>query len=1030
MSEPTASPPAPVLVITGMHRSGTSFVASLLHDAGLYLGGRMLAPHASNPLGHFEDLEFYEFDRHLLRSHGLSDDGFVSGARVEPGPAFRNQAKPLVAARRALGKPWGWKDPRTALLLDFWDSVIPDARYLFLFREPWDVVDSLYRRGDPVFEANPSLAVEVWMHVNRLLCDFARRHPARVLVREVGQVAADPSGTIEEIRTRLGVPLGEPSTTFHPEWLTAASPDRAALLARGCPACVTLLEELRALGGGPHATNATLPPRLHRATLDHATLDRATLDHALAEWQRVRGLERRARALEVDVAMATTRANDAETVSREAECQLHNAQRLMMAAEQEVTTLTESGHQLAGQLDAARAHARQLESAGMAAAADRDRTTAAQAERIAALEATVAELTRSTSWRVTSPLRTAVRLTRSHGRPFVHRLVATGRFVAGRLSSPAAIRRSFARGLEILSRDGPTGLVRAVQTARRLDEHRSGPAHSPHQPVVRMPLAPPRPLPPARRPVVPGRPLISIVMPVFDTPAEVLDATIQSVLDQSASNWELVAVDDASPGKHIAELLARHAAREPRIRVHRRATNGGIAAATNDGVARAVGEFVAFLDHDDLLAPDAVARCGEALASTSADALYTDQDTVDDRGRTSWIFHKPDWSPEYLRHVMYVGHLLVVRRSLAERLGFRSEFDGVQDFEFMLRLGEATPAVAHLPEVLYHWRAVAGSLAAASDAKRGIDERQARAVQDHLDRLGVPAVASPHPRFPHRCVVTPKLVRFPKVSIVIPTKDRPDLLGPCLDSVLGSRYPDLEIVVVDTGTTDAGAVEILHSRPVRVVPFTSGFNFSAASNAGAAAATGEVLVFLNNDTTVISPDWLEHLVFHLVAADVGAVGPLLLYPDGSVQHAGVVLGARGTADHVMRRFPADADGYAGSLSCPREVSAVTGACLAIRRDAFVRVGGWNELYATHYQDVDLCLRLRRAGLRIIFTPDARLTHHESPSRGDRYDLLDRLLLIDTWKDELAAGDSAYPAACSLERLDYSPRDPALEVCRA
>ena len=885
MSEPTASPPAPVLVITGMHRSGTSFVASLLHDAGLYLGGRMLAPHASNPLGHFEDLEFYEFDRHLLRSHGLSDDGFVSGARVEPGPAFRNQAKPLVAARRALGKPWGWKDPRTALLLDFWDSVIPDARYLFLFREPWDVVDSLYRRGDPVFEANPSLAVEVWMHVNRLLCDFARRHPARVLVREVGQVAADPSGTIEEIRTRLGVPLGEPSTTFHPEWLTAASPDR-------------------------------------------------------------------------------------------------------------------------------------------------DRTTAAQAERIAALEATVAELTRSTSWRVTSPLRTAVRLTRSHGRPFVHRLVATGRFVAGRLSSPAAIRRSFARGLEILSRDGPTGLVRAVQTARRLDEHRSGPAHSPHQPVVRMPLAPPRPLPPARRPVVPGRPLISIVMPVFDTPAEVLDATIQSVLDQSASNWELVAVDDASPGKHIAELLARHAAREPRIHVHRRATNGGIAAATNDGVARAVGEFVAFLDHDDLLAPDAVARCGEALASTSADALYTDQDTVDDRGRTSWIFHKPDWSPEYLRHVMYVGHLLVVRRSLAARLGFRSEFDGVQDFEFMLRLGEATPAVAHLPEVLYHWRAVAGSLAAASDAKRGIDERQARAVQDHLDRLGVPAVASPHPRFPHRCVVTPKLVRFPKVSIVIPTKDRPDLLGPCLDSVLGSRYPDLEIVVVDTGTTDAGALEILRSRPVRVVPFTSGFNFSAASNAGAAGATGEVLVFLNNDTTLISPDWLEHLVFHLLAADVGAVGQLLLYPDGSVQHAGVVLGARGTADHVMRRFPADADGYAGSLSCPREVSAVTGACLAIRRDAFVRVGGWNELYATHYQDVDLCLRLRRAGLRIIFTPDARLTHHESPSRGDRYDLLDRLLLIDTWKDELAAGDSAYPAACSLERLDYSPRDPALEVCRA
>jgi O-antigen biosynthesis protein len=214
------------------------------------------------------------------------------------------------------------------------------------------------------------------------------------------------------------------------------------------------------------------------------------------------------------------------------------------------------------------------------------------------------------------------------------------------------------------------------------------------------------------------------------------------------------------------------------------------------------------------------------------------------------------------------------------------------------------------------------------------------------------------------------------------------------------------------------------------VPSPRPYNFAGAATAGAAAARGEILVFLNNDTTVISPDWLEHLAFHLAAADVGAVGPLLIYPDGSVQHAGVVLGARGTADHVMRRFPADADGYAGSLSCPREVSAVTGACLAIRRDVLDRVGGWNELYATHYQDVDLCLRLGHAGLRCLFTPDVRLVHHESPTRGDRYDFLDRLLLVDTWRDVLAAGDPAYPAACSLERLDYSPRDTVQEAARA
>ena len=400
-----------------------------------------------------------------------------------------------------------------------------------------------------------------------------------------------------------------------------------------------------------------------------------------------------------------------------------------------------------------------------------------------------------------------------------------------------------------------------------------------------------------------------------------------------------------------------------------------------------------------------------------------------------WTFHKPDWSPEYLRHVMYVGHLLIVRRSLVNRLGgFSSEFDGVQDFEFMLRLGEETSRIAHVPEVLYHWRAINGSLASASDSKRGIDGLQARAVQAHLDRLGIPASAAAHPRFRHRCVVSPKLTRFPRVSIVIPTKDQPEHIGACLDSIFAkTRYPDFEVVVVDTGTEDVTAAAILRSHPVRVVEFTKPFNYAAANNDGAAAATGDVLIFLNNDTAVLSPDWLDHLVFHLSAADVGAVGPLLLYRDGSVQHAGVVLGARGTADHVMRRCPADADGYAGSLSCPREVSAVTGACLAIHRSTLARVGGWNDMYATHYQDVDLCLRLRHEGFRVIFTPDTRLTHHESPSRGERYDVLDRLLLIDTWRDELAGGDPAYPAACSLDRLDYSPRDDPAEpadACRA
>ncbi|MFM7207221.1 MAG: glycosyltransferase [Planctomycetaceae bacterium] len=1014
------SSPPPALLITGMHRSGTSFAASLLQAAGVHLGDRLLEPHPSNPLGHFEELEFYEFDRHLLRSHGVPDDGFTATAVVEPGPLFHDAARRLVDVRRNRGVPWGWKDPRAALLLDFWAGLIPEARFLFVFRPPWDVVDSLYRRGDPLFVANPPFALDVWRHVNGRLIDFARRHPDRVLLREVSRMAAAPDELLADVRTRLGIPVEDAPSTFRPEFLSPAPADRGDLVARVAPECVELLHLLRELPGGtPAEDTMRAPPPEAR-------------DAGLRDWQQVRGLERREREAATALAGLSARARDAEQQATRLEGLLADAARDATAA------AAVAGKLEAAELRAARAEARERDADGRIAALVAEARTAVieadgaaeQRRRIAALEATVKALLGSTSWRLTAPLRAAGGLLTSHGRPFAARLTAHCRFLVRRLSSPTAVRRAAARAAEILSRDGVGGLVRAVGSARRLDEHRDAATPPARQAVVRMPLAPPLPVHRSRGAAA-GRPLISIVMPVFDPPAAVLDATIGSVLAQTSPRWELIAVDDASTAADVRNVLERHAAGDPRIRVHRRDLNGGIAAATNTGVGLASGEFVAFLDHDDLLATEAIDRIAEAFVATAADAIYSDQDTVDASGRTTWTFHKPDWSPEYLRHVMYVGHLLVVRRELALRLGFKSEFDGVQDFEFMLRVGETTRAIAHLPEVLYHWRALAGSVAADADAKAGIDALQARAVQEHLQRLALPGVATPHPQHRHRCVVTPRLHRIPRVSIVIPSRDQPDLIGPCLDSITReTTYPDVEVVVVDTGTTDARALEILRRQGLRVVPFGGRFNFSAACNAGAAAATGEVLVFLNNDTTVVSPNWLEHLVFHLLEADVGAVGPLLVYPDGSVQHAGVVLGARGTADHVMRRFPADADGYAGSLSCPREVSAITGACLAMRREVFERLGGWNGLYATHYQDVDLCLRLRRAGLRCVFTPQARLVHHESPSRGERYDFLDRLLLIDTWRDELAGGDSCYPQACSLERLDYSPAEPASEHAHA
>jgi GT2 family glycosyltransferase len=346
----------------------------------------------------------------------------------------------------------------------------------------------------------------------------------------------------------------------------------------------------------------------------------------------------------------------------------------------------------------------------------------------------------------------------------------------------------------------------------------------------------------------------------------------------------------------------------------------------------------------------------------------------------------------------------------------------VQDFEFMLRLSESTPRIAHVPQILYHWRKTPGSIAESTEAKSHIGLLQARAVNAQFDRLHLPARAEPA-ALPHRLKIIPaQREAYPRVSVIIPTRDAPEILGRCLRTVLEkTSYPNFEVVVMDNDTVDPAALALMEQYPVRRVPFPGPFNFSRANNNGAAAASGELLLFLNNDTEIVSEDWLQHLVHYAEQDDVGAVGALLLYENRTVQHAGVALGMRGTADHIMRGFPSDVDGYAGSLACAREVSAVTAACLMMRKSLFLEIGGFNEHFFTAYQDVDLCLRLRDRGLRIIYTPEAVVIHHESVSRKNYYDMVDRMLLLDRWELVIERGDPYYNPNLVLERGDYSVR---------
>ena len=520
------------------------------------------------------------------------------------------------------------------------------------------------------------------------------------------------------------------------------------------------------------------------------------------------------------------------------------------------------------------------------------------------------------------------------------------------------------------------------------------------------------------RRVSPGIPRISLITPTWNTAYSWFAQAALSVLEQKSADWEWHIVDDASYETEFHALF--HALEETgRVHIHILEEHAGISEATNEGLRAARGEYVCFLDHDDMLAPEALAECLAALDS-DLDAVYTDSDKIDESGVRSEPFHKPDWSPEYFRGVMYVGHLLCVRRQLALQIGgFDPAYDRIQDFEFMLRFSERCQRIGHISRVLYHWRAVPGSVAGSTQAKGDIGDLQRSAVEAHLHRLRLPATARVTST-PHRLRIQPRpRSDFPTVSVIVPTKDAPEVLQKCLYGIFKrTTYPRLEILCVDNETTDPRALLLLRSERVRRLPFPGRFNFSRSCNHGASHAVGEYLVFLNNDVEVMTPDWVEQMLYYAEQTDVGAVGGLLLYPNRTVQHAGVVLGCRGTADHVLRGAPADSDGYAGSLSCAREVSAVTAACMMINKRLFVETGSFNEHYFTAYQDVDLCLQLRSLEKRNIFCPRSVFLHTESYSRGDYYDFVDRNLLLDRW-DDMIASDPYYNPNFDVEACDYS-----------
>lgn len=527
------------------------------------------------------------------------------------------------------------------------------------------------------------------------------------------------------------------------------------------------------------------------------------------------------------------------------------------------------------------------------------------------------------------------------------------------------------------------------------------------------------------------QPLISIVVPVYNTPAIFLQQLITTVLAQTYANWELCLADGGSTEPTVSSLIRRQS--DPRIRAVYLADNRGIAGNTNAAIALAKGDYIAFVDHDDLLAPFALFEVATAVnRQPEVDFIYSDEDKLDESGQRVDPVFKPGWSPDLLRHHNYICHLVVLRRALVGQLnGLRTGFDGAQDYDLVLRASELADRIVHIPKVLYHWRLHPESTAQNSSSKAYLIDAGRRALEEHLQRTAAMAHVTPAEQ-PGEYRVTYQLPRQPLVSVLIPHRDQLQLLDRCIASIAQSTYANFEIFILDNGPPSDAAVayyrQLEMRLPVRVLRWTRPFNYAAINNYGAIHARGEVLLFLNDDIEAIDPDWLEAMVTHAMRPEIGAVGAKLLFADGTIQHAGVVLGMGGAAGHVHSRFPGDAGGYLGRLRHVQNVAAVTGACLMTRRNVFESIGGFDERFVLAYNDVDYGMSVRASGRRVLWTPEAQLYHLESKTRGYEDDPAKQerfrrefALFRQKWQRELAAGDPYFNPNFRLDRADCALR---------
>ncbi len=951
------------IIVLGMHRAGTSAITRLINLMGAYLGpeDQFLPATPDNPKGYWERIDVLQLHEWLLEK--LNADwhlvSTVDPHQIDPElrEAFTQRARKILQGLEG-NRPWVMKDPRLCLLLTLWLPLLEVPICVHVVRHPLATARSLEKRD----HFPPHFGAALWEHYAARSLLVSSGLPRFSVCYE--QLMEQPVATVRALYENL--------RNYGVQALHLPT-DREIL--------AFLQSDLQHHRASDESDARWLTPQQARlwTTLRDSRLeelDRDVLEDP-ARMARLSGYE-------------TLLRERSALIERNAECGALREQ--LGATEQRLATVESALQHKDALLKKSAADLQSLQRLFETLHHDTQlafesltwRVGFAIAEtgrRLGLLQRTfmvqdhVAQIARNyQSWRrrqqspggggflVGEDFDEAAYLAQY---PDVRTAIERGQFLSGREHFELRGREEIASGVRLHIPDflfrnsGPPEIIDPEQARRDIARWSR-------------------------------QPLISIIMPVYNVEPRWLEAAIRSVTQQIYPNWELCMADDGSTRSETRATLRQ--IDYPRCKVKFLDRNQGIASASNAALALATGDYLAFLDHDDELTVDALYHVVKAINEYDPDLIYSDEDKLSLEGYHLEPHFKPDYSPDLILSINYICHLSVYRKALLDRVAeggsyVREGFEGSQDYDLVLRALDHTDRIYHIPRILYHWRMIPGSTAARYDSKDHAWEAGRRAVEDALRRRGVAGAALPGP-YPGSYRVKRMIQGQPLISILIPFRDQPDLLRACLDSILDkTTYPHFDLLGISNNSVAPETFAVMEryvaaDRRIRFLRHDVPFNYAAINNFAAAQTTGEHLLLLNNDMTVITPDWLESLLEHSQRSDVGAVGAKLYYPDNTVQHGGVIVGIGGIAGHSHKYAQRHDSGYFSRLHLTQNLSAVTAACLMVKKSLYTSLGGLDEQHlAVAFNDVDFCLRLREQGYLNVFTPYCELYHHESKTRG-------------------------------------------------